>query len=195
MPHKHLDVAVEAFNRLRLPLVVVGDGPDERRLKRLAGPTIRFAGRLTDADTVRTLQRARALVVTAKEEFGIAAVEAQAAGRPGHRAGRGRGPRHGPRRRDGHVLPRPRARGARRGRPALRRARGGPAGLRGQRPALRRARVPPRRRRRGRARAGRRPPAPPGDAAPPAAPRARAGPPRLSRAAPRAGARAGPGGP
>ena len=82
VPHKHLDVAVEAFNRLRLPLVVVGDGPDERRLKRLAGPTIRFAGRLTDADTVRTLQRARALVVTAKEEFGIAAVEAQAAGRP-----------------------------------------------------------------------------------------------------------------
>ena len=45
VPHKHLDVAVEAFNRLRLPLVVVGDGPDERRLKRLAGPTIRFAGR------------------------------------------------------------------------------------------------------------------------------------------------------
>ena len=82
VPHKHLDVAVEAFNRLRLPLVVVGDGPDERRLKRLAGPTIRFAGRLTDADTVRTLQRRRALVVTAKEEFGIAAVEAQAAGRP-----------------------------------------------------------------------------------------------------------------
>src|SRR3954471_21405012 len=51
VPHKHLDVAVEAFTRLGLPLVVVGDGPDERRLKRLAGPTIRFAGRLTDADT------------------------------------------------------------------------------------------------------------------------------------------------
>src|SRR5215210_1096690 len=82
VPHKHIDVAVRAFDRLRLPLLVVGDGPDERRLKRLAGPTIRFAGRLTDADTARTLQRARALVVTAKEEFGIAAVEAQAAGRP-----------------------------------------------------------------------------------------------------------------
>jgi glycosyltransferase involved in cell wall biosynthesis len=80
--HKHLDVAVRAFNRLGLPLLVVGDGPDERRLRRLAGPTIRFAGRLTDADTARALQRARALVVTAEEEFGIAAVEAQAAGRP-----------------------------------------------------------------------------------------------------------------
>src|SRR3954471_13481209 len=80
--HKHIDVAVHAFTALRLPLLVVGDGPDERRLRRLAGPTIRFAGRLTDADTARAVQRARALVVTAQEEFGIAAVEAQAAGRP-----------------------------------------------------------------------------------------------------------------
>jgi glycosyltransferase involved in cell wall biosynthesis len=82
VPHKHIDVAVQAFNRLRRPLVIVGDGPDERRLRRLAGPTVRFTGRLTDADTARALQRARALIVTAKEEFGIAAVEAQAAGRP-----------------------------------------------------------------------------------------------------------------
>lgn len=82
VPHKHLDVAVGAFNRLGLPLAIVGDGPDERRLRRLAGPTIRFTGRLTDAETAQTLQRARALVVTAKEEFGIAAIEAQAAGRP-----------------------------------------------------------------------------------------------------------------
>jgi glycosyltransferase involved in cell wall biosynthesis len=82
VPHKHLDVAVAAFNRLRRPLVIVGDGPDERRLRRLAGPTVRFTGRLTDGDTALALQRARALVVTAKEEFGIAAVEAQAAGRP-----------------------------------------------------------------------------------------------------------------
>jgi glycosyltransferase involved in cell wall biosynthesis len=82
VPHKHLDVAVQAFNRLRRPLVIVGDGPDERRLRRLAGPTVRFTGRLTDAETALALQRARALIVTAKEEFGIAAVEGQAAGRP-----------------------------------------------------------------------------------------------------------------
>src|SRR4051794_9225858 len=80
--HKHLDVAVRAFNALRPPLLVVGDGPDARRLRRMAGPTIEFAGRLTDAQTALALQRARALVVTAQEEFGIAAVEAQAAGRP-----------------------------------------------------------------------------------------------------------------
>ena len=82
VPHKHLDVAVRAFNRLRRPLVIVGDGPDERRLRRLAGPTVRFTGRLSDEETALALQRARALVVTAEEEFGIAAVEAQAAGRP-----------------------------------------------------------------------------------------------------------------
>ncbi len=82
MPHKRIDVAVEAFNRLGLPLLIVGNGPEARRLARLAGPTVRFAGRVSDAEVARMLARARALVVTATEEFGIAAVEAQAAGRP-----------------------------------------------------------------------------------------------------------------
>jgi glycosyltransferase involved in cell wall biosynthesis len=82
MPHKRIEVAVQAFTRLGLPLVVVGDGPDARRLQRMAGPTVRFAGRVSDAEVGRLLSTARALVVTAVEEFGIAAVEAQAAGRP-----------------------------------------------------------------------------------------------------------------
>jgi glycosyltransferase involved in cell wall biosynthesis len=82
MAHKRIEVAVRAFNDLRLPLVVVGNGPDARRLHRLAGPTVSFTGRVSDAEAARLLARARALVVTATEEFGIAAVEAQAAGRP-----------------------------------------------------------------------------------------------------------------
>src|SRR5215203_1607037 len=82
MPHKRIDMAVQAFNRLRLPLVIAGDGPDMRRLRRLAGPTVTFAGRVSDAHVERLLQGTRALIVTATEEFGIAAVEAQAAGRP-----------------------------------------------------------------------------------------------------------------
>ena len=82
MAHKRIEVAVRAFNELRLPLVVVGNGPDARRLHRLAGPTVSFTGRVSDADAAHILARARALVVTATEEFGIAAVEAQAAGRP-----------------------------------------------------------------------------------------------------------------
>ena len=57
-------------------------GPTSRRLQRRAGPTIHFAGRLTDAEVATALQGARALVLTSVEEFGIAAVEAQAAGRP-----------------------------------------------------------------------------------------------------------------
>jgi Glycosyltransferase len=82
MPHKRIDVAVRAFNELGLPLLIVGNGPDARRLHRLAGPTVTFTGRVSDAEAAHILGRARALVVTATEEFGIAAVEAQAAGRP-----------------------------------------------------------------------------------------------------------------
>ncbi|MEA2449685.1 MAG: hypothetical protein QOG63_1617 [Thermoleophilaceae bacterium] len=82
MSHKRIDVAVRACSRLALPLVVAGDGPDARRLRRIAGPTVRFTGRVPDAEAARLLQSSRALIVTAVEEFGIAAVEAQAAGRP-----------------------------------------------------------------------------------------------------------------
>jgi len=82
MAHKRVDVAVRAFNALGRPLVVVGDGPELRRLQRLAGPTVSFTGRASDERVADLLASARALVVTATEEFGIAAVEALAAGRP-----------------------------------------------------------------------------------------------------------------
>jgi glycosyltransferase involved in cell wall biosynthesis len=82
MAHKRIDVAVRAFNALGLPLTVIGDGPEARRLRRIAGPSITFTGRIGDAEVAHRLARARALVVTATEEFGIAAVEALAAGRP-----------------------------------------------------------------------------------------------------------------
>ncbi len=82
MPHKQIDIAIAAFNKLRLPLVVVGDGPEARRLKRDASPMIEFAGRLPDAAVAEVVRSARAMIVTSVEEFGIAAVESQAAGRP-----------------------------------------------------------------------------------------------------------------
>jgi glycosyltransferase involved in cell wall biosynthesis len=82
MPHKRLDVAIRAFNGLGRRLIVVGDGPEARRLARVAGPTVSFAGRVPDERVAELLSGARALVVPAVEEFGIAAVEAQAAGRP-----------------------------------------------------------------------------------------------------------------
>ncbi len=82
MAHKRIDVAIRAFNALGLPLVVVGDGPEWRRLRRLAGPTVRLTGRLSDDEVADLLRTAQALVVTAEEEFGIAAVESLASGRP-----------------------------------------------------------------------------------------------------------------
>ena len=82
MAHKRIDVAIRAFNALRRPLVVVGDGPEWRRLRRLAGPTVRLTGRLSDGEVADLLRSAQALVVTAEEEFGIAAVESLASGRP-----------------------------------------------------------------------------------------------------------------
>ncbi|MEA2492332.1 MAG: hypothetical protein QOJ29_243 [Thermoleophilaceae bacterium] len=89
MPHKRIDLAVQAFNELQMPLLVVGDGPDMRRLHRLAGPTVQFTGRVSDEEAAHHLQTCRALVVTGAEEFGIAAVEAQAAGRPAIAPSRG----------------------------------------------------------------------------------------------------------
>jgi glycosyltransferase involved in cell wall biosynthesis len=82
MAHKRIDVAIRAFNALRRPLVVVGDGPEWRRLRRLAGPTVRLTGRISDGEVAALLRSAQALVVTAEEEFGIAAVESLASGRP-----------------------------------------------------------------------------------------------------------------
>jgi glycosyltransferase involved in cell wall biosynthesis len=82
MPHKEIEVAIRAFNHLRRPLIVIGDGPDARRLRRMAGPTVRFAGRLPDATVAEVLRGARALIMAAVEEFGIVSVEAQASGRP-----------------------------------------------------------------------------------------------------------------
>lgn len=80
--HKRIDVAIEAFAQLGLPLTIVGDGPDRRRLRRNAPPNVHFTGRVDDAEAARLLASCRAFVLTGVEEFGIAAVEAQASGRP-----------------------------------------------------------------------------------------------------------------
>lgn len=82
MAHKRVEVAVRAFSRLGMDLVVAGDGPELRRLRRIAGPTVRFMGRVSDQRAAELLASSRALVVTATEEFGLAAVEALASGRP-----------------------------------------------------------------------------------------------------------------
>jgi glycosyltransferase involved in cell wall biosynthesis len=79
--HKRLHVALEAARRAHAPVRVVGSGPDHAALRE-AYPEAEFLGRMTDEDLVRLYAEARAVVVPSMEEFGIVAVEAQAAGRP-----------------------------------------------------------------------------------------------------------------
>jgi glycosyltransferase involved in cell wall biosynthesis len=81
-PYKRLDVAIGAANRLRVPLDIIGSGPDEARLRSLAGPTVRFHGRLPDADVRTALARCAGLVVPGAEDFGLTMAEVQASGRP-----------------------------------------------------------------------------------------------------------------
>jgi len=82
VPNKRVDVVVQAFNRTGLPLVVIGDGPERRRLEAMAGPTIRFLGRCGDAEANGWVEHCRAYVYAGLEDFGIAPVEAMAAGAP-----------------------------------------------------------------------------------------------------------------
>jgi glycosyltransferase involved in cell wall biosynthesis len=89
VPHKRIDLAIEACNRLGRRLKVVGDGRDRARLEGMAGTTIEFLGSLGDAATIELYRRCRAFILPGAEDFGMTAIEAQAAGRPVIAYGRG----------------------------------------------------------------------------------------------------------
>ncbi len=89
VPYKREDLVIEAFRRNRRPLIVAGDGPGRADLERTAPPNVRFVGRVSDAELARLYRDARALVYPQHEDFGLVAVEAQAAGRPVIGFGRG----------------------------------------------------------------------------------------------------------
>jgi glycosyltransferase involved in cell wall biosynthesis len=80
--HKRLDLVVEAFSRMGLPLLVIGEGPERSRLQALAGGTVKLVGWKTDEEAASLLGQARALVHAAEEDFGLVMAEAQAAGCP-----------------------------------------------------------------------------------------------------------------
>jgi glycosyltransferase involved in cell wall biosynthesis len=80
--YKRIDLAVEACTRTGRRLVVIGDGPDRDRLKALAGPNVSFLGRQSDAAVNRYASRCRALIFPGEEDFGMAPLEINAAGRP-----------------------------------------------------------------------------------------------------------------
>ena len=89
VPYKRVDLVVEACRELNLPLVVVGDGPERQRLEALAGARTQFLGRCPAAEVEQLMARCRAYVYAGLEDFGIAPVEAMAAGAPVIGLGRG----------------------------------------------------------------------------------------------------------
>jgi len=81
-PYKRIDLAIAACNDLRLPLVIIGEGEDLPRLKKLAGFSIEFLGWQSDRNKIEYLRNSRALIFPGEEDFGIVPVEAMAAGKP-----------------------------------------------------------------------------------------------------------------
>jgi glycosyltransferase involved in cell wall biosynthesis len=82
IPYKRIDLAVRAFNRLERPLVIAGDGRDRDALEAVAGPNVTFLGYVPDEELPGLFARCRAYVLPGEEDFCIAPVQAQAAGRP-----------------------------------------------------------------------------------------------------------------
>ena len=82
VPYKRLELAIDAFNKRNEPLLIVGTGPQEAKLKARGGPNIRFLGGLSQQELRPLYQRCQAVLLPGVEDFGIVPVEAQACGRP-----------------------------------------------------------------------------------------------------------------
>ncbi|MEM8805210.1 MAG: glycosyltransferase [Cyanobacteria bacterium P01_G01_bin.38] len=80
--YKRIDVVVEAFNWLGWPLIITGDGPERKRLESMALPNISFLGHVSDNRRKELMSRAKAVVVTALEDYGLVPIEANASGTP-----------------------------------------------------------------------------------------------------------------
>ncbi len=89
IPHKRLDLAIQAFNKLNIHLKIFGDGPDWKRLKKMARANIEFLGKITEAEKVNLMSKCLAFIHPQEEDFGITAVEVLASGRPVIAYGRG----------------------------------------------------------------------------------------------------------
>lgn len=80
--YKRIDLAIRAFNKTQRPLWIVGEGRMEKRLRRLAGKTIRFWGAASEAKLSWLYRHSQALIMPQEEDFGLVSLEAQASGRP-----------------------------------------------------------------------------------------------------------------
>jgi glycosyltransferase involved in cell wall biosynthesis len=82
VPYKRFDLAIAACNELKIPLVVIGDGPDHRRLEKLAGRGTTFLSNVADHEMAAHFQSALGFIMPNMDDFGIVAVEALSAGTP-----------------------------------------------------------------------------------------------------------------
>lgn len=80
--YKRIDIIVEAFNWLGLPLIIIGDGPERERLEAMALDNIQFLGYVSDEQRTYLMSRARAVIVAALEDYGLVPIEANASGTP-----------------------------------------------------------------------------------------------------------------
>ncbi len=81
-PYKKIDLAIDAFNKLELPLVIIGEGRDRKRLQKMAGENIKFLGWQSDEKTAEYFKYSRAFIFPGEDDFGIAPVEAMSYGKP-----------------------------------------------------------------------------------------------------------------
>ena len=81
-PYKRIEIVIDVFNRLKLPLRIIGDGPFRNKLNKISGSTIKFLGKVNEETLAISYSNCRAIIFTGEEDFGIVPLEAQASGRP-----------------------------------------------------------------------------------------------------------------
>jgi len=82
LPYKRFDIAIEAFNKLELPLKIIGSGPERKKLKKMANWNVEFLGEISGEKLREYYQNCEALIFPQEEDFGIVALEAMACGKP-----------------------------------------------------------------------------------------------------------------
>ena len=82
VPNKRIDLLINSFNKLKLPLIVIGDGPERSKLEKMANSNIKFLKQVSNMEVENYMSRCRAFVYAGLEDFGIAPIEAMASGAP-----------------------------------------------------------------------------------------------------------------